>query len=142
MTARERGATLIETAIVLGIVLTMIFGVVGFGRALYTYWFVAELAREGARWAMVRGSNCSQLTDCNPNGSQLQAYLRGRSVGVANASSISAQLQYVGCPYGASGDAPGCIAEVTVTYPFTLVAPFVSQLAIPMSSTSEMVISN
>jgi Flp pilus assembly protein TadG len=139
---RERGATLAETSIVIGLVLAMIFGVIDFGRALYTYGFVAQLAREGARWAIVRGSSCSQLSYCNPTNAQLQAYLQSQSLGVTNANGIAAQIQYPSCPYGASGDDPGCTAQVTVSYPFAFIAPFVSEAQISMSSTSAMVISN
>jgi len=139
---RERGASLVETAIVIGLVLTLIFAIVDFGRALYTYEFVAQLAREGARWAMVRGSSCSQLAYCNPSNAQIQTYLQSQSAGVTDPSDISAQVLYSSCPYGASNDDPGCVAEVTVSYPFSFIAPFVSQAQIRMSSTSEMVISN
>jgi hypothetical protein len=139
----ERGSTLLETVVVLGVVLALLFGVFEFGRALYTYGFVAQLARQGARWAIVRGSNCSQLSDCNATSDELQTYVRGISEGATIPSSIRATLNFGSCPYGAGeSNAPGCVAEVTVSYPFAFVAPIVSQLSFNMSSTSEMVISN
>ena len=62
----ERGASLVETVIVMGVLLALMFGIIDFGRALYTYSFVAQLARQGARWAIVRGANCTVLARWAP----------------------------------------------------------------------------
>ncbi len=141
---------MVETAVVLTTLLAIMFGIVDFGRALYTYTFVAQLAREGARWAIVRGSKCSTLGDhCNAQSTDVQTYLRGLNEGATNASSITATLTFPSCPAGVpagSQNAPGCLAKVTVTYPFQFIMPFMpksgNQLAtINMSSTSQMVIS-
>ncbi len=136
---RERGSSLPETAIVMAVLLAVMFGIMDFGRALYTYGFVANAAREGARWAIVRGSKCTQLDHCPAGSSDVQTYVQSLSEGAMNASSIHANLNFPTC---SGSNAPGCVAEVTVTYSFTFVAPFVSKLTIPMSSTSEMVIAN
>jgi hypothetical protein len=141
--ARERGASLPETAIVMGVVLALMFGIVDFGRALYTYSFVAQLAREGARWAIVRGSKCTALDHCPAQSGtgDVQPYVQGLSEGATDPSKLVAALSFPSCPAGAAaGNARGCVAEVTVTYPFRFVAPFMPA-AINMSSTSEMVIS-
>ena len=61
----QRGASLPETAIVMAVLLALLFGIIDFGRAMYTYAFVAQLAREGARWAIVRGNQCSVLDHHN-----------------------------------------------------------------------------
>jgi Flp pilus assembly protein TadG len=136
---RERGASLPETAIVMAVLLAVMFGIMDFGRALYTYGFVANAAREGARWAIVRGSKCTLLDHCSAKSADVQTYVQSLSEGAMNASSIGATVQFPSC---GGSNAPGCVAEVTVTYPFTFIAPFVSKLTIPMSSTSEMVIAN
>ncbi len=135
----ERGSTLAETAIVMAVLLAIMFGIIDFGRALYTYSFVANAAREGARWAIVRGAKCTQLDHC-PAASgttDIEPYVQSLSEGATNASKITANLSF---PSGSN--APGSVAEVTVQYPFTFIAPFVSKLTLPMTSTSEMVISN
>ena len=51
----ERGAALVEFAIVLPLLLTIIFGVVDFARAFYTQNNLTSAVREGARWASVQG---------------------------------------------------------------------------------------
>src|SRR6202011_4519957 len=55
----ERGSALVEFAIASTVALTMIFGIIDFGRGLYTYHLVANAARAGSRWAMVRGNTCT-----------------------------------------------------------------------------------
>ena len=139
----ERGASLAETTIVMGVVLALLFAAIDFGRAMYTYAFVAQLAREGARWAIVRGAQCTQLDHCNASSSDVQTYVQGQSIGATNAGSIAVTANWPpnGCPPGVSGKQPGCIVTVNVTYPFAFVAPFVSRLTVNMSSTSQMVIS-
>lgn len=140
----ERGASLVETTIVMGVVLAMIFAVIDFGRAMYTYAFVAQLAREGARWAIVRGAQCTQLDHCNASSSDVQTYVQSLSEGATTASNIGATAQWPTCPAGAaSTNSPGCTVQVKVTYPFKFMLPYMPgpNMQITMSSTSQMVIS-
>jgi Flp pilus assembly protein TadG len=135
----QRGATSSETAIIMMVLLGFTFGIVDFGRALYTYDFVANLAREGARWAIVRGPNCTLyapgLDHCPAQSSDVQTYVQSLSEG-ATPGTIDATLNLNGtCSTGTSG---GCTAKVTVSYQFAFIAPFVSTLEIPMTSTSTM----
>jgi Flp pilus assembly protein TadG len=144
---RERGSALAETAVVMTVLLMLMFGIIDFGRALYTYSFVAQLAREGARWAIVRGADCTLLSGgCPASSAQLQTYVQSLNEGATNASKITATLTFaapssgIGCP--TVGNSPGCLAVVNVTYPFTFMLPFMPKAGISMSSTSQMVISN
>ena len=50
----ERGAALVEFAIVLPILLMIVFGIVDFARAFYTQNNLTSAVREGARWASVQ----------------------------------------------------------------------------------------
>jgi Flp pilus assembly protein TadG len=146
---RERGASLPETAIVMSVLLALTFGIIDFGRAMYTYGFVAQLAREGTRWAAVRGADsCANSTvngtvtlpDCNATQSDIQSYVQSLSQGATVASSIVVSAPtYSNCPSGLSGNAPGCTVSLTVSYPFKFVA--LPRAGITMSSTSQMVIS-
>ena len=142
----ERGASLPEAAIVMTLLLTLMFGIVDFGRAFYTYDLVSHMARQGARWAIVRGSQCSGLDHCpaQQGSTDILPYVQSLSEGATNASQISATLTFPSCA-GASGgasDAPGCVAQVTVSYPFNFLLPFVHSGQITMTSSSQMVISN
>ncbi len=141
---RERGASLPETAIVLTVLLLLVGGIIDFGRAMYTYAFLAQVAREGARWAIVRGSQCTLLNDCpNVTAAQVQSYVQSLSEGPTVPSSISVTTTWPTCPPGESNEEPGCTVQVSVSYPFQfLVVPFLrANPAIKMTSSSQMVIS-
>lgn len=53
---QRRGATLVEFAIVCPVVLFLLFTIVVGAHGVFRYQQVAALAREGARWASVRGT--------------------------------------------------------------------------------------
>jgi Flp pilus assembly protein TadG len=147
----ERGSSLPETVIAMAAVLAILFGIIDFGRALYTYDFVATLAREGARWAIVRGSQCStnspNLSGCGALQADVQTYVRSLSEGATVPTSISLNSSATmwpgtGCASGSPKNSPGCLVVVTVTYPFTFMPfPFLPKASISMTSTSEMTIS-
>lgn len=65
LSGREQGESIVEYALVVILFLTLIFGIVGFGHALYTYQFVNHAAKEATRWAAVNGSTCSNDSSCN-----------------------------------------------------------------------------
>lgn len=141
----QRGSSLPETAIVMTVLLALLFGIIDFGRATYTYAFVGQLARQGARWAIVRGSSCSQLDHCNASPADIQNYLQTLSQGATSANGITVkQATWSNCPPGFSGHAPGCTVSITVQYPFSFLLPFMpggSLATINMVSSSQMVIS-
>ncbi len=140
---RERGSSLPEMAIILVVLLAFLFAIIDFGRATYTYAFVAQLARQGARWGIVRGSQCVFLDHCNATSSQIQAYVQNLSEGVTNASQITATSSYNNCPLGSTGHVPGCTLTVSVTYPFSFVLLYMpaNVSGLIMTSTSQMVVS-
>jgi Flp pilus assembly protein TadG len=143
----ERGSALVESAIVLSLLLTLMFGIVDFGRAFYAYDLVGHLARQGARWAIVRGSQCSGLDHCpaQAGSADIQPYVQSLSEGATDPSQITATLTFPSCAGSSGGggsNAPGCVARVTVSYPFKFLLPFVSGSQITMTSSSQMVISN
>lgn len=57
--SRERGASAVELAIVLPLMMLLIGGIVDFGRAFYTKVTITNSAREGARAAMFPGTSNS-----------------------------------------------------------------------------------
>lgn len=145
---RERGSSLAETAVVAVVLLATIFGIIDFGRALYTYSFVTNIAREGAHWAAVRGSqSCTNsnntLSDCNASATQIQSYVQSLSEGATSSSKMTVTPTWPNCTAAANGaaNAPGCAVAVNVKYTFNFMMPFMPTLAIPMSTTSQIAIS-
>jgi Flp pilus assembly protein TadG len=132
----QRGSGLPEMAIVATALLALMFGIIDFGRAMYTYSFVAQLARAGARWAIVRGSGCTVLDNCNATSASLQTYVQSLSLGMTNASKITATLILPN-----NCQSSGCPVLVTVTYPFAFMTGVLPSAQFNMASTSQMVIS-
>jgi Flp pilus assembly protein TadG len=144
---KERGSSLPEAAIVMSVLLALLFGIIDFGRATYTYAYVAQVARQGARWMIVRGSQCSMLDHCNAHSADVQTYVRGLSQGATDQTQLTATAGFGGCPAGSlANNGPGCTVSVTVNYPFTFMLPYMPKshgqlLMLNITSTSQMVIS-
>lgn len=62
-TAARRGATAVESAVVLPVVFLLVIGLIVGGLSVFRYIQSACLAREGARWASVRGGGYQRDTD-------------------------------------------------------------------------------
>jgi Flp pilus assembly protein TadG len=142
----ESGSSAVEMAISLPIMLCVLFAIMEFGYALYTYNVVAESAREGSRWASVRGSACTGGYECNANFFQIRQYVQNLGYPGVNPAQMHVRTEW--CPVGGPcffsffpANYPGNTVKVTVTYPFTLSIPFVPQELWTFSSTSQMVIS-
>src|ERR1700704_6172050 len=58
----ERGATLLEFGIVGSVLFTAMFGVLEFGRLLFTHNALRDAARRGARYAVVRKNDAAGIT--------------------------------------------------------------------------------
>src|SRR6266487_5681744 len=160
----ERGAALVEYAFVVILFLTLLFGISGFGHALFVYHHLNNAAKEATRYAAVRGSDCSNDLSCLASNSasgitgpttiaDVRAFVRS----ITPQSIPSAQLTItvcgvsdavVACP--ASGPAvcavtvnsPGCTVSVQVQYAYNFIFPLMRATPINMSSTSQMVIAH
>jgi Flp pilus assembly protein TadG len=60
---RQRGASLVEYAFVVILFLSVLFGISGFGHALFVYQHLNSAAKEATRYAAVRGSTCANDAD-------------------------------------------------------------------------------
>ena len=151
------GTTIVEFAISALVLFSLLFGIMEASLMFFALNFVSEAAREGARWAMVRGStsctNTPTLTDCDATGTNIQSYVQGlgypgitpSSVQVtttwetATTSGSPATTTWSTCSSGTC-NAPGNAVNVQVTYPFVFGAPHVPVMTISMTATSQMVI--
>jgi len=130
-----RGSTLVEFAVVLTVLFMFLFGIMDCARALYAYHFVSDAAREGARYAIVRGSSCNSWgTACPAAASDIQTYLRNVPLGIKS-SAVT-----VTTTWNPNND-PGSTVQVKVQYSFNFILPFLPKSALVMSSSSKMVIS-
>lgn len=153
---RERGATMVEFAFVLILLLTLVLGIMGFGHALYVYHFLSNTSREASRWAAVNGSTCSDDGSCNGTGSMnngpasatdIQNYALGLVPTGIDAAQLTVATSWPTVANGPAvcaktSNAPGCTVQVTLSYNFTFIFPLLPTATVPMSSTSEMVIAH
>ncbi|MGB6974091.1 MAG: TadE family protein [Terracidiphilus sp.] len=91
------GAALVETALSLSVMLTVMVGIMQVCLVMYSSVFVNEAAREAARYASVRGSDsCTDLAtfpncDLGPTtaGNPLQTYARGLGYPLPSPSNLT-----------------------------------------------------
>lgn len=148
----EEGGSLVEMALISAMTMTMIIGIIEASFAVYTYHYISEAAREGARYAIVRGSYCTSLTNCNATAAQIQTYVKNLGYPGINSTanmtvtttwysaSTSLPTSWTLCA-GVCND-PGNAVNVKVAYNFPFMIPFVQKSTLALSSTSQMVISN
>jgi Flp pilus assembly protein TadG len=160
----QAGVSLVEFALGLIFFLTMLFGISGFGHALFAYHFVNEASKEATRYAAVRGSTCGLDGSCaasnTPTGAagpttiaDVLAYVKTlapqsidstkittTACGVVGANKCAASTPTT-CT-NANPNLPGCTVEVQVNYTYNFIFPLVVTSPINMSSTSDMVISH
>jgi len=139
---RQRGSALVEQALVLTFLLTVMFGIIDCGRALYTYHFVSNAAREATRWASVRSETSLLGTADN---SAVKAFVSNVSGMGLDPSLISTSTNFLAPPHGSPRCPPGtnltgCVVEVQVNYDYKFFFPFLPNGTVTMTSKSELVI--
>jgi Flp pilus assembly protein TadG len=155
----EQGSALVEYAVVLPLLMIFLCATMEFSRCLYTYHFVSEVAREGTRYAVVRGSTfsgtlCASTSTfaCDATAANVQTYVQGLTPPGIASSSVAVSTTWPGtAPTGSEGtctttngnNSPGCLVQVVVTYPYKFMFPFLPKGSSTwdVASTSEMVIS-
>ena len=149
---REDGAALVEMALSTTILLAVLIGAFQMCVAFYAYHATSEAARQGSRWAMVRGSssctNTPSLSKCDAASTDIQSYVAG--LGYLNLTTSDVTVSWLqsnglqpvtfsSCtPPGCN--IPGNEVQVTVTYPFGLSIPFMNSQTLNITSTSSMII--
>jgi hypothetical protein len=153
--AGELGSAVIELAISSVAVMGMILGMYQMFMALYTYHYISEAAREGSRYAIVRGStsctNTPGLSGCNATAAQIQNLVKGQSfpgIDGANAMTVTVSWLTVStaqpatwstCSSGTC-NAPGNLVKVQVQYAFPMTLPFFRFTTVNLTSTSQLAI--
>jgi Flp pilus assembly protein TadG len=152
--AAKRGSALIEFAVTSIAFLMFLFGIIDTGLAVYTYEFVTYSARAGARWAMVRGSQCANLNPaswCEPASSattgataaDIQTYVQSLNLPGIQASSLTVTPTWpaTGSTCSSPSNSPGCPVQVQVSYPYASSIPFFRITTLTLRASSQMVIS-
>jgi Flp pilus assembly protein TadG len=153
--SRQEGDSLSEFAVVSVVLFMVVFGIIDCSRALYAYHFVSYAARDGARYAIVRGytfngTSCTTVStySCAASSTNVTSYVRAIVPPGISSTSLSVNASWPGtAPTGAatscpstSTNSPGCLVTVQVSYPYTFSLPFIPQKSMTLSSTASMVI--
>lgn len=131
----ERGSELVEFAVGVTTLLTISFGVMGFARGLYVYHGLCNAAREGTRYAIVRGSACTSWSSaCPATATDVQNYVLNVPLGM-NPAAMTVT------PSWSPNNNPGSTVQVQVQYSFQFFYPFLPAPTYNLTTSSKMVIS-
>lgn len=115
---RVRAQSLVEFGLVTPIFLLLVFGIIEGGRLLWTVHTVNNAAKEGSRYAMVRGTN-SELSDAPATEGNITTYVASKSTAL-NPDELSVALNLID-----GGMDNKERFQVVVTYDYTfIVGPF------------------
>jgi Flp pilus assembly protein TadG len=152
----EEGGTLVEAAVAMTLLMMIIFGIMDCSRALYADHYVRYTAEEAARYAMVRGSTWNNAVcttpateSCTASSDNIKAQVSNEMpAGIDTGSNLSVVTNWTGkTPTGAAcnstngNNSPGCVVQVTVSYSFNFILPFLPMNALVLSSSSSLPIS-
>lgn len=161
----EEGAAIVETALSSLLFLLVLIGVFETFMAAYSFHYIAFAAREGARYAIVRGSSCSTdsttMTNCDADQTVIQNYIYDLNFPGINVGNMTVSVNWLtatkvnnstvwtlcgtspttASSTGGQCDDPGNQVQVTVTYTNPLSIPLIKAIPLNLASTSTMVIS-
>ena len=147
------GSSLIEFALSIGLLMTVVVGIMGFSLEVFAEHFVANAARAAARYAMVRGSTaataCASVSasNCTATSSNVVNYVQSITPGGISLASLAVTSSWPGttpagsaCANISGNNSPGCMVTITVKYAFSFYLPFVGQDTATISSTGAQTI--
>lgn len=121
----ERGAALLEMGLTLPLMLLVSVGIIDFGRAYQTWQVLTNAAREGARIAVLPGTDDASVT------ARVRSYMTDGQLSNSSTATVSVTRNNT-IAIGA-GTATG--SRVTVDYPFTfMVLQPIATLVAPRST--------
>jgi Flp pilus assembly protein TadG len=148
----DYGAAALEMAVSASVFLMCLFGAFKVCLAVYTYHYVAEAAREGARYLVVRGADCGTtfITDsscpANTDGSTVTSYIQGLGYPAITTSLLTVTTTYSAYPSTTtcSGlcNSNGNMVTVKVKYAYPLSIPLFGSSTWNLSSTSSAIIAD
>jgi hypothetical protein len=122
---REKAQSLVELAISLVFMLTLVAGLIDIGRAFFTYIALRDAAQEGAAFASIARENQTDGMVCNSIITRAQGTSDTQIVDL-NQTQVNISFDGVDCASASNTNACfGKAVEVYVTYPaFPLSVPF------------------
>jgi Flp pilus assembly protein TadG len=132
-TPRRRlvGVAAVEFALAASVLFSALFGIIEGGRAVWMYGTASHLAKEGSRFAIVRGADCLRLDKsvCTASATDVAVYVQGRTVG-CGAMTVTTTWT--------PDKRPGSVVRVQVDCPFQPI--FWPTSMMTLRGTSQMVV--
>src|SRR5438309_10633519 len=126
---RQKGNTIVESGLVMLAFLLILFGILDFGRMVWSYTLVSYSAREATRYAMVRGLASGHTASVN----DIKSVVTKSALGL-DPNSITTNVTFN------PDQSAGSTVKVAVTYNFSAIAPYIPSGLLALKSTSQMVI--
>lgn len=127
----EIGSALLEFGLVVVVFFMFVFGVMDFGRALYTYHFVSNAACQATRYAIVRGSSSTDPVTAT----DIQNYVKSITPEGIDPNGLKVSTTW------SPNDSPGSSVHVQVSDNFKFMTPVLDSYQMTLSDSSQMVIS-
>jgi Flp pilus assembly protein TadG len=122
----DDGQALIEFALSAVLYFVLLFGVIEFSRAIFYYNVLATVSRDGARYAVVRGSESGRAVD----EAAVRTFVQSQAFGLAPTVDVT----------WTPDNRPGSTVLVRVDYTFSSIVPLLPVQTLPMSATCRMTI--
>ena len=116
----EEGATAVETAITISVLVTLVFGIIQFGTALWQWNTTLLAVQQAGRYAMINNATVT-ASDAQ---TQMQAVLPGATVCTLSGGSINPPTAGSTCVYAstAAGISPAApTMSLTAVYAYTVI---------------------
>jgi len=152
--SRQRGQSLVETALILPIFLLLVVAIFDLGRAVFMYSTVGNAARQGARVAIVNQlTSASECDQRRPVEDPAQAHWAPAECAVLAGSAVGVTLADVSVSYSTPPGSTltcsigppvhvqvGCLASVAVQTTWRPITPLIGNIVGPITlrGTSEM----
>jgi Flp pilus assembly protein TadG len=120
----------VESALVFALFVFIVFGIMDFGRLVFAFNFVAYAAREGTRYASVRGASSGHAAQA----SDVKTYVAGQAVAL-DSSKLTVNTTW------SPNNQPGSTVKVNVSYTYQPMAGIALPGAVSISSASQTAIS-
>jgi Flp pilus assembly protein TadG len=152
---REEGSAAIEMAVSMTALLLVIIGMMKMCLAVYSYHYTSEAAREGARYAIVRGYGASTShtacvayeSGCVASSDNISSYVKALGYPALVPANMTVTTTWAGFPTGVTCtpsttcNNAGNLVTVKVQYSFSLSIPFLPARTLNMSSTASGILS-
>jgi len=146
--ADTTGATIVEFSISAALFFTMLFGVMVMSIAFYSYHYISEASREGARFAAVHGSTAATYGHLTvATAGTIQAYVQSLGFPGIQSSNMTVTTYWSidGSNWSATStnkNLAGDYVKVNVSYQLPVSIPFLLSNTLTMNSSAVGIISD